>query len=301
MSALLFSLLAQQAGELHIPDQRLLLLLLAQALLLLHELGIDGLGAELQRAEQVLQLPEVEDVLGNIFLALALCNIHRIGRLVQRSSGEDTAFHAKKKPTTRGQDDPNDISDKGKQTGQIRRRTCLDTKPTKQSKRSSRPDKNVPDKSGEGSIPTDENPAPVPVGRDGPNDRLQQIKRTKRTRQAKRTPRPTKAQAPVKRHDTAPRPDAFSPTAGRTGRRILSPHKPESRNGRRLSRTVATSSAYKYPAPDINDIDSRRNAATNAAPQTTTKCGWPVRIHRDTGPVALCPKYGNRTVRYRIT
>ena len=141
MSALLFSLLAQQAGELHIPDQRLLLLLLAQALLLLHELGIDGLGAELQRAEQVLQLPEVEDVLGDIFLALALCDIHRIGRLVQRSSGEDTAFHAKKKPTTRGQDDPNDISDKGKQTGQIRRRTCLDTKPTKQSKRSSRPDK----------------------------------------------------------------------------------------------------------------------------------------------------------------
>lgn len=75
--------------------------------------------------------------------------------------------------------------------------------PNRQSKRSSRPDKNVPDKSGEDSIPTDENPAPVPVGRDGPNDRLQQIKRTKRTRQAKRTPRPTKAQAPVKRHDTA--------------------------------------------------------------------------------------------------
>ena len=199
------------------------------------------------------------------------------------------------------QDDPNDISDKGKQTGQIRRRTCLDTKPTKQSKRSSRPDKNVPDKSGEDSIPTDENPALVPVGRDGPNDRLQQIKRTKRIRQAKRTPRPTKAQAPVKRHDTAPRPDAFSPTAGRTGRRILSPHKPESRNGRRLSRTVATSSAYKYTAPDINDIDPRRDTATNAAPQTTTKCGWPVRIHRDTGPAALYPKYGNRTVRYRIT
>ena len=57
---------------------RLLLLLLAQALLLLHELGIDGLGAELQRAEQVLQLPEVEDVFGDVFAPFGLGYIHDV-------------------------------------------------------------------------------------------------------------------------------------------------------------------------------------------------------------------------------
>lgn len=79
--------------------------------------------------------------------------------------------------------------------------------PSRQSNPNDHPDRTKTYRtSREDSIPTDENPAPVPVGRDGPNDRLQQIKRTKRTRQAKRTPRPTKAQAPVKRHDTAPPP-----------------------------------------------------------------------------------------------
>lgn len=137
MSALLFSLLAQQAGELHIPDQRLLLLLLAQALLLLHELGIDGLGAELQRAEQVLQLPKVEDVLGDIFLALALCNIHRIGRWFNVCQAKIPLFTQKRnrRPDSREQDGSNDISDKEKRTGQIRRRPCLGSEQTRQSKR----------------------------------------------------------------------------------------------------------------------------------------------------------------------
>lgn len=188
---------------------------------------------------------------------------------------------------------------------------------------------NKPDKS-------DGGPASTPNRQSNPNDHPDRTK-TYRTSQAKTPSRPTKTplrfrsdetvrttgsnrsngqngpdrlnERPDRRrprlrsNDTTrhPRPDAFSPTAGRTGRRILSPHKPESRNGRRLSRTVATSSAYKYTAPDINDIDSRRNAATNAAPQTTTKCGWPVRIHRDTGPVAPYPEHDSRTVRYRIT
>lgn len=145
---------------------------------------------------------------------------------------------------------------KGKQTGQIRRRTCLDTKPTKQSKRSSRPDKNVPDKSGEDSIPTDENPAPVPVGRDGPNDRLQQIKRTKRTRQAKRTPRPTKAQAPVKRHDTAPAPTPF----------LRPPEEPAGASFPRISRSLGTADGFPELSQPARHTNIPRLTSTTSIP-----------------------------------
>lgn len=107
---------------------------------------------------------------------------------------------------------------KGKQTGQIRRRTCLDTKPTKQSKRSSRPDKTY--RTSQAKIPSRPTKTPLRFRSD----------ETVRTTGSNRSNGPdrlndaplrlTKAQVPVGRNDTAhpPRPDTYLFTSRRKNR-----------------------------------------------------------------------------------
>ena len=158
---------------------------------------------------------------------------------------------------------------------------------------------NVPDKSGEDSIPTDASP---------PLFRSDETVRTTGSNRSNGPDRLNERSAPTDE----------SSGSGRTKRHGASspprhlpfhqpPKEPAGASFSRISRSLGTADgfselsqpapAYKYTAPYINDIDPRRDTATNAATQTTTKCGWSVRIHRDTGPAALYPKYGNRTVR----
>ena len=187
--------------------------------------------------------------------------------------------------------------------------------------------KNEPDKS-------DGGPVSAPNRQDSPNDSPD---RTKRTGQVRRRLHPTDAPPPLFRSDETVRttgsnrsngPDRLNersaPTdessgSGRTKQHGASspprhlpfhqpPKEPAGASFPRISRSLGTADGFpelSQPARHTNipRLTSTTSipAATNAAPQTTTKCGWPVRIHRDTGPVALCPKYGNRTVRYRIT
>ena len=75
VARLLLTLLSEQPCDIHIPRQEQLLLLRVE-LARLYECCIDRLGRELQRTQQIFQLPQVEDVLGNILFAFLLCYIH---------------------------------------------------------------------------------------------------------------------------------------------------------------------------------------------------------------------------------
>ncbi len=82
VSALLLALLAQQVGDLHIPLQKYQFSVVGQ-LARRDQLRIYRLGAELQRPQQILQLPEVEDVFGDILLAFRLCYVHTAVKLLK--------------------------------------------------------------------------------------------------------------------------------------------------------------------------------------------------------------------------
>ena len=83
MSALVFALFAQQSHEAHIPHKNLLFVALV-AVVGFDEGGIDSLGAKFEGSEQVFELPEVEDILGDIFAAFLLCYIHNGAIFLQR-------------------------------------------------------------------------------------------------------------------------------------------------------------------------------------------------------------------------
>ena len=70
MTLLLLALLPEQVGEVQIPEQEDVLLLLGDVPARGDERRENRLGAELQRPQQVFQLPEVEYVFGDIFLPL---------------------------------------------------------------------------------------------------------------------------------------------------------------------------------------------------------------------------------------
>ena len=76
MAFLLLALLPEQVGEVHVPEQEDVLLLLADVLAGGDERRKDRLGAELQGPEQVLQLPQVEDVFGDILTPFCFGDIH---------------------------------------------------------------------------------------------------------------------------------------------------------------------------------------------------------------------------------
>jgi len=73
----LLALLPQQVGDVHIPFQIEPLLRLGEVAGG-DELGVNGFGAELQRPQQVFQLPEVEDVFGDVFAPFGLGYIHDV-------------------------------------------------------------------------------------------------------------------------------------------------------------------------------------------------------------------------------
>ena len=65
VSLFLFALFAQQVGDVHVPEQVVVALSLFDSARG-DKLRVDGLGAELERPEQVLDLPEVENVFGDV-------------------------------------------------------------------------------------------------------------------------------------------------------------------------------------------------------------------------------------------
>ena len=73
---LLLALLAQQVGDIHVPQQENVFLLLGNILPRSDELREDRFGAELQRPQQVFQLPEVEDVFGDILAPFVFGDVH---------------------------------------------------------------------------------------------------------------------------------------------------------------------------------------------------------------------------------
>ena len=85
VSLLLLPLLPQQVGELHVPLQIDELLLFPEVAGC-HELGKNRFGAELQRPQQVFDLPEVEDVFGDVFASFGLGDIHDGGVYLVRLS-----------------------------------------------------------------------------------------------------------------------------------------------------------------------------------------------------------------------
>ena len=68
----------QQVGDVHVPEQEYVLLLVGDVLAGGYERREDRFGAELQRPQQVLQLPEVEDVFGDVFAPFGLGYIHDV-------------------------------------------------------------------------------------------------------------------------------------------------------------------------------------------------------------------------------
>ena len=79
MALLLLALLPEQVGEVQIPEQEDVLLLLGDVPARGDERREDRLGAELQRPQQVFQLPEVEYVFGDIFPPFGFRYVHFIG------------------------------------------------------------------------------------------------------------------------------------------------------------------------------------------------------------------------------
>ena len=76
MPFLLLAFLTEQVRQIHVPEQEDVLLLLADVLARGDQRREDGLGAELQRPEQILQLPEVENVFGDVLPPFCFCNVH---------------------------------------------------------------------------------------------------------------------------------------------------------------------------------------------------------------------------------
>ena len=76
MAFLLLALLPEQVGEIHVPEQEDVFLLLADVLAGGDERREDRLGAELQRPEQIFQLPQIEDVFGDILTPFCFGDIH---------------------------------------------------------------------------------------------------------------------------------------------------------------------------------------------------------------------------------
>lgn len=76
VSLLGLSLLLQEVGQVEVPHQEKVLLLLGDVLARGDECRVDRLGAELQRPEQVLELPEVEDIFGDVLTPLGFGYVH---------------------------------------------------------------------------------------------------------------------------------------------------------------------------------------------------------------------------------
>ena len=76
VSLLLLALLAQQVDDVHVPHEEDRAARLVEVLARGDELRVDRLGAELQGPQQVLQLPQVEDVFGDVLAAFGLCDVH---------------------------------------------------------------------------------------------------------------------------------------------------------------------------------------------------------------------------------
>ena len=75
-SGVFYYFLTEQVRQIHVPEQEDVLLLLADVLARGDQRREDGLGAELQRPEQILQLPEVENVFGDVLPPFCFCNVH---------------------------------------------------------------------------------------------------------------------------------------------------------------------------------------------------------------------------------
>ena len=76
VSLLGLALLLQEVGQVEVPHQEEVLLLLGDVLARGDKCRVDRLGAELQRPEQVLELPEVEDVFGDVLTPLGFGYVH---------------------------------------------------------------------------------------------------------------------------------------------------------------------------------------------------------------------------------
>ena len=75
MSLLLLALFAQEVAQLHIPE-KYRLLLLGCSLALGNECRPNRLGTELQGSKKIFELPEIENIFGNIFATTTLSDIH---------------------------------------------------------------------------------------------------------------------------------------------------------------------------------------------------------------------------------
>ena len=73
---LVLAFLMQEVGDVHVPQQVDVLLLLGDVLAGGDQRRENRLGAELQRPQQVFQLPEIKDVFGDVLPPLDLCYIH---------------------------------------------------------------------------------------------------------------------------------------------------------------------------------------------------------------------------------
>ena len=73
---LVLAFLVQEVGDVHVPQQVDVLLLLGDVLAGGDQCREDRLGTELQRPQQVFQLPEVKNVFGDVLPPLGLCYIH---------------------------------------------------------------------------------------------------------------------------------------------------------------------------------------------------------------------------------
>ena len=76
VSLLGLALLLQEVGQVEVPHQEKVLLFLGDVLARGDECRVDCLGAELQGPEQVLELPEVEDVFGDVLTPLGFGYVH---------------------------------------------------------------------------------------------------------------------------------------------------------------------------------------------------------------------------------
>jgi hypothetical protein len=79
VALLLFALLFEQSHEAHIPHKELLFLLLVEVGVGLNKGVVDSLGREPKRTKEVFELPEVEDIFGDVLAPFLLCYIHMEG------------------------------------------------------------------------------------------------------------------------------------------------------------------------------------------------------------------------------
>ena len=76
MSFLLLALLPEQVRKVHVPEQEYVFLLLADVLAGGDERRKDRFGTELQRPEQVFQLPQIENVFGDVLPPFRFGDVH---------------------------------------------------------------------------------------------------------------------------------------------------------------------------------------------------------------------------------